>query len=81
MVDLLPPEATIAWAVWHDHEHDRDVHVLRRPAGLDLRVLPRRRRLRRVHVADHRLFASVGSVGDAYDNALAESFLDSSKPS
>jgi putative transposase len=30
-------------------------------------------------LTDHRLLASVGSVGDAYDNALAESFLDSFK--
>ena len=29
--------------------------------------------------ADHRVLASVGSVGDAYDNALAESFVDSFK--
>jgi putative transposase len=28
---------------------------------------------------DHRVLASVGSVGDAYDNALAESFLDTFK--
>jgi putative transposase len=28
---------------------------------------------------DHGVFASVGSVGDAYDNALAESFVDSFK--
>ena len=28
---------------------------------------------------DHRVFASIGSVGDAYDNALAESFVDSFK--
>jgi putative transposase len=28
---------------------------------------------------DHHVLASVGSVGDAYDNALAESFLDSFK--
>ena len=28
---------------------------------------------------DHRVLASVGSVGDAYDNALAESFVDSYK--
>ena len=28
---------------------------------------------------DHGLLASVGSVGDAYDNALAESFVDSFK--
>jgi putative transposase len=28
---------------------------------------------------DHRVLASIGSVGDAYDNALAESFLDSFK--
>jgi putative transposase len=28
---------------------------------------------------DHRVLASVGSVGDAYDNALAESFADSFK--
>jgi putative transposase len=30
-------------------------------------------------LADHGVFASVGSVGDAYDNALAESFVDSFK--
>ncbi len=30
-------------------------------------------------LADHRVLASVGSVGDAYDNALAESFVDSFK--
>jgi putative transposase len=30
-------------------------------------------------LADHRVLASVGSVGDAYDNALAESFGDSFK--
>ena len=30
-------------------------------------------------LADHRVLASVGSVGDVYDNALAESFLDSCK--
>ncbi len=30
-------------------------------------------------LADHRVRASVGSVGDAYDNALAESFVDSFK--
>jgi putative transposase len=28
---------------------------------------------------DHRVLASVGSVGDAYDNAIAESFVDSFK--
>jgi transposase InsO family protein len=28
---------------------------------------------------DHRVLASVGSVGDALDNALAESFVDSFK--
>jgi putative transposase len=28
---------------------------------------------------DHDLLASIGSVGDAYDNALAESFVDSFK--
>jgi putative transposase len=28
---------------------------------------------------DHRVLASVGSVGDAYDNAMAESFLDTFK--
>ena len=28
-------------------------------------------------LADHGVLASVGSVGDAYDNALAESFVDS----
>jgi putative transposase len=28
---------------------------------------------------DHQVLASVGSVGDAYDNALAESFVDSFK--
>ena len=30
-------------------------------------------------LADHRVLASVGSVGDAYDKALAESFVDSFK--
>ena len=30
-------------------------------------------------LAGHRVLASVGSVGDAYDNALAESFVDSFK--
>jgi putative transposase len=30
-------------------------------------------------LADHRVLQSVGSVGDAYDNALAESFVDSFK--
>jgi putative transposase len=30
-------------------------------------------------LADHEVLASVGSVGDAYDNALAESFVDSFK--
>jgi len=30
-------------------------------------------------LADHVVLASVGSVGDAYDNALAESFVDSFK--
>jgi putative transposase len=30
-------------------------------------------------LADHGLLASLGSIGDAYDNALAESFVDSFK--
>src|SRR3954463_1854632 len=30
-------------------------------------------------LADHQVLQSVGSVGDAYDNALAESFVDSFK--
>ena len=30
-------------------------------------------------LADHGVLQSVGSVGDAYDNALAESFVDSFK--
>ncbi len=30
-------------------------------------------------LTDHDVLASVGSVGDAYDNALAESFVDSFK--
>src|SRR4051794_1188370 len=30
-------------------------------------------------LADHGVLASVGSTGDAYDNALAESFVDSFK--
>ena len=30
-------------------------------------------------LADHRVLGAVGSVGDAYDNALAESFVDSFK--
>jgi putative transposase len=28
---------------------------------------------------DHRILGSIGSVGDAYDNALAESFVDTFK--
>jgi transposase InsO family protein len=28
---------------------------------------------------DHRVLQSIGSVGDAYDNAMAESFVDSFK--
>ena len=28
---------------------------------------------------DHRVLGSIGSVGDAYDNAMAESFVDSFK--
>jgi transposase InsO family protein len=28
---------------------------------------------------DHHVLASIGSVGDAYDNAMAESFVDSFK--
>jgi putative transposase len=28
---------------------------------------------------EHNVLASIGSVGDAYDNALAESFVDSFK--
>jgi putative transposase len=30
-------------------------------------------------LTDNRVLASVGSVGDAYDNAMAESFVDSFK--
>jgi putative transposase len=30
-------------------------------------------------LTDHGVLASVGSVGDAYDSALAESFVDSFK--
>jgi transposase InsO family protein len=30
-------------------------------------------------LADHGVLASVGSVGDAFDNALAQSFVDSFK--
>ena len=30
-------------------------------------------------LSDHQVLASVGSVGDAYDNALAESFVESFK--
>jgi putative transposase len=30
-------------------------------------------------LTDHHVLASIGSVGDAYDNALAESFVDSFK--
>ena len=30
-------------------------------------------------LGDHRVLAWVGSVGDAYDNAMAESFVDSFK--
>jgi putative transposase len=35
--------------------------------------------VRKGSLADHGVLASVGSVGDAYDNALAESFVDSFK--
>jgi putative transposase len=34
---------------------------------------------RKVVGCDHGVLASVGSVGDAYDNAMAESFVDSFK--
>jgi len=30
-------------------------------------------------LADHQVLASIGSVGDAYDNAMAESFVDTFK--
>ncbi len=30
-------------------------------------------------LADHDVLASIGSVGDAYDNAMAESFVDTFK--
>jgi putative transposase len=30
-------------------------------------------------LTDHRVLQSIGSVGDAYDNAMAESFVDSFK--
>src|SRR5215203_2757809 len=30
-------------------------------------------------MSDHRVLGSIGSVGDAYDNAMAESFVDSFK--
>jgi putative transposase len=30
-------------------------------------------------LTDHQVLASIGTVGDAYDNALAESFVDSFK--
>jgi putative transposase len=30
-------------------------------------------------LTDHGLLASLGSTGDAYDNAMAESFVDSFK--
>jgi putative transposase len=30
-------------------------------------------------LTDHRVLRSIGSVGDAYDNAMAESFVDSFK--
>jgi transposase InsO family protein len=30
-------------------------------------------------LTDHGVLASVGSVGDAYDNALAETFVDTFK--
>ena len=33
----------------------------------------------RQELADHNALASIGSVGDAYDNAMAESFLDTFK--
>jgi putative transposase len=58
----------------------------RRGAGADVQLVhhsDRGSRYTRIDytqtLADHRVLASVGSVGDAYDNALAESFVDSFK--
>ena len=45
----------------------------------DERLLERTREIHAQTFADHGVLASVGSVGDAYDNAMAESFVDSFK--
>jgi hypothetical protein len=69
----------------------RPVNSVIHPAGLPIATLLHRALRRPIESAqytstdytqvldDHRVLASVGSVGDAYDNALAESFVDSFK--
>jgi transposase InsO family protein len=61
------------------------------PAGLPIATLLHRALRRPIEFAqytsndysqtldDHKVLASIGTVGDAYDNALAESFVDSFK--
>jgi putative transposase len=49
--------------------------VLRRPAELGQYVSNGYTQT----LDDHQVLASIGTVGDAYDNALAESFVDSFK--
>jgi putative transposase len=70
---------------------ERPVSSFIHPAGLPI-ATPLRKVLRRPAESaqytsfafqqvldDHRVLASIGSVGDAYDNAMAESFVDSFK--
>jgi putative transposase len=81
------------WWGWQLASHLRTDLVLdalrmalaQRESGADFALVARRPRLAinlcRLHPGthDHGVLASVGSVGDAYDNAMAESFVDSFK--
>ncbi|HSI80960.1 MAG TPA: integrase core domain-containing protein [Solirubrobacterales bacterium] len=65
-------------------ESERPIAEVARDLGIHPEAL--RKRVRQVEadtgrqeLTDHRVLASVGSVGDAYDNAMAESFVDSLK--
>jgi putative transposase len=74
-----------------DRNGSRPVNSLIQPAGLPIATLHHRALRRPIESAqytshdyiqvidDHRVLASVGSVGDAYDNAMAESFVDTFK--
>jgi transposase InsO family protein len=70
---------------------ERPVNSLIQPAGRPI-ATPHIKVLRRPHEStqytsyafaqvldDHGVLASIGSVGDAYDNAMAESFVDTFK--